>query len=237
MAYLDFFFFAVWPYMAIILAISGSVYRYVNQRFSFTSQSSQFLGDSRLLFWGSVTWHYGIVLILGGHLIAFIFVQQWGELVAEPIRLYVLEVTGWVITLVLLLGLLLLIFRRLKNTRAFATTSIMDWVMLLVLLLQVFLGLWISFFFRWGALWYSNSVVPWLTSLVSLNPQIGYVASLPLFYGIPVIQLHFINAFLLVAIFPFTRLVHIFTVPLTYLWRPYQVVVWYRQSRNIKQKN
>ena len=46
-------------------------------------------------------------------------------------------------------------------------------------------------------------------------------------------QIHVVNAFLLVAIFPFSRLIHIFTVPITYLWRPYQTVVWNRRERRV----
>jgi nitrate reductase gamma subunit len=70
-----------------------------------------------------------------------------------------------------------------------------------------------------------HTATPWLWSLVKFNPQVEYLAKLPW-----VAQLHAFNAFLLVALFPFSRLVHLISVPLEYLWRPYQVVIWYRQK-------
>ena len=86
------------------------------------------------------------------------------------------------------------------------------------------LGLWVALQFRWGASWYQYSVVPWLHSLFKLNPQVESVAVLP-----TVVKVHIVLGFGLIALFPFTRLVHIVTVPLTYLWRPYQVVIWNRR--------
>ncbi|CAG0940612.1 Nitrate reductase-like protein NarX [Anaerolineae bacterium] len=64
---------------------------------------------------------------------------------------------------------------------------------------------------------------------MTLNPQIQYVTVLP-----QVVQLHILNAFFIIALFPFTRLVHLVTFPITYLWRPYQVVIWNRRQRTSK---
>ena len=77
--------------------------------------------------------------------------------------------------------------------------------------------------YRWGGLWYLHTATPWLLSLFTFSPQIDMVVNLPI-----IIQLHFLNAFVLVALFPFSRLVHMLPYPITYLWRPYQVVVWNR---------
>jgi len=89
---------------------------------------------------------------------------------------------------------------------------------------QVVLGFWVAFFCRWGAAWYLHTAVPWLVSLFALSPQPAYVAALPL---IP--KLHILGGFFIIALCPFTRLVHLVTVPITYLWRPYQVVIWNRR--------
>jgi nitrate reductase gamma subunit len=97
----------------------------------------------------------------------------------------------------------------------------MDWVLLAALLGQVVLGFWVALFYRWGADWYLHTAVPWLASLFSLNPQIQYVTALPW-----VVKIHMLGAFLIIAIFPFTRLVHMVTFPIPYLWRPYQVIIW-----------
>ncbi len=68
--------------------------------------------------------------------------------------------------------------------------------------------------------------MPWLVSLARLDPQTQYVTSLPW-----VVKLHMLGGFLLIALFPFTRLVHVVAVPIAYLWRPYQVVIWNRRVR------
>lgn len=221
----DFVLFAVFPYVAVIGAVLAGIYRYFNDRFSYSSQSSQFF-ENRTLFWGSVPWHYGVIIVLLAHLLALLLPDQWAILIAAPLRLYVLEVTGLALALFTIVGLGLLIVRRLRNSRAFVVTTAVDWVLLVALLGQVALGFWVALFYRWGSDWYLHTAVPWLFSLVTLNPQIQFVIALPW-----VVKLHMLGGFFIVALFPFTRLVHLVTFPITYLWRPYQVVVWNRRTQ------
>ncbi len=218
----DVLMFAVFPYVAISLAVGIGLYRYFGDRFSFTSSSSQFV-ESRRLFWGSVPWHYGILVVLLAHLIAALVPGLWAALLGEPLRLYIMEVTGLALGVMTVVGIGLLVFRRLGDSRLLAITSVLDWLVLAALLVQVVAGVYVAFFYRWGSFWYLTNAVPWLWSLVRLDPQLAYVATLPW-----PIKLHMFNAFLLVALFPFTRLAHIFTAPITYLWRPHQVVIWNR---------
>ncbi|MBV9440248.1 MAG: respiratory nitrate reductase subunit gamma [Candidatus Eremiobacteraeota bacterium] len=216
------FLWAVWPYVAVALCLIVGFYRYFKDRFSFSSQSSQFL-ENRVLFWGSTMWHYGIILILIPHILGFLFPGLWAALIADQTRLYVLEVTGIALGVMAILGLATLIYRRLTNARAFSVTTFPDWLLLAVLMVQVVMGVYTAFFYRWGSEWYLHTSVPWLQSLATFNPQIQYVTALPL----PV-KIHMFNAFVIIALFPFTRLAHIVTLPLPYLFRPYQVVIWYR---------
>jgi nitrate reductase gamma subunit len=216
--------FVVFPYVAVIIAIVMGIYRYRSSRFSYSSFSSQFL-ENRQLFWGSVPWHYGIILILTAHVLAFLFPTLWGDLLSDRIRLYVLEITGLALALMTVVGITLLVVRRLRSPRVFAVTSRADWLLLAVLLTQVALGLWIALVYRWGSGWYLHTAVPWLQSLVVLNPQIQFVTALP-----AMVQLHLLGGFLVILLFPFTRLVHVVTYPITYLWRPLQVVIWNRRE-------
>lgn len=220
----DLILFAVFPYVAVALAIAVGIYRYTIDRYSWSSQSSQFL-ESRALFWGSVPWHYAILLILLAHLLAFLFPTGWGALVGKPLRLYLLEITGMALGLATVIAIALLIVRRAVNDRVATVTSVVDWFLLAALLLQVATGVWIAFTLRWGSVWYLHTATPWLWSLVKLDPQVQYLAVLPW-----VVKVHAVNAFVLIALFPFSRLVHVVSVPLTYLARPYQVVVWYRRQ-------
>jgi len=222
----DLILFGVFPYVAMALAIGVGIYRYTIDRYSWSSQSSQFL-ESKALFWGSIPWHYAILLILIAHFLAFLVPAGWGALLGSPARLVLLEITGMALGITTLLALVILIFRRVINPRVNAVTSSIDWLLLAVLLLQVATGVYIAISLRWGGVWYVHTVSPWLWSLVKLDPQISYLANMPW-----IVQLHAVNAFLLVAIFPFSRLVHVVSIPLGYLGRPYQVVVWYRQRRS-----
>ena len=212
------------PYLAVAVAVLGSVVRYRTDRFSISSQSSQFL-ENRVLFWGSNAWHYGILLILGAHVVAFAAPGSWSRLLGGSTRLYVLEVTGFGLAFLAGFGLLLLIGRRLVNRRIFRVTSKADWLLLAVLLFQVATGLYVSLAYRWGGAWYPHTAVPWLRSLVVLHPKIDTMAGMPW----PV-KLHAVGAFSLFVIFPYTRLVHAVTYPLAYLWRPYQLVIWNRRA-------
>ncbi len=220
---LDTFLFAVFPYLAVALAVVAGIWRYFGDRFSYSSQSSQFL-ENRALFWGSVTWHYGIIVVLLAHIAALAFSAQWADLVSEPARLYTLEVIGLALGLLALLGLALLILRRLRSSRVLAVTSAADWVLLAVLLGQVALGVFVALVYRWGSDWYVHTAGPWVVSLLKLQPKIEFITILPW-----VVKLHALGGFLLIALFPFTRLVHVVTFPITYLWRPYQVVIWNRR--------
>ena len=148
-----------------------------------------------------------------------------GALLGSSFRLVFLEVTGFALGICAIIAVLILIFRRVSDARVNAVTTAIDWLLLAGLLLQVVTGVYIAFTLRWGSVWYMHTATPWLWSLVKFNPQVEYLVKLPW-----VAQLHAFNAFLLVALFPFSRLVHIISVPLEYLWRPYQVVIWYRQK-------
>lgn len=226
----DIVLFVAFPYVAVVLAIAVGLYRYFFDRFSYSSQSSQFL-ENRVLFFGSVPWHYGIIAVLLAHLFALLIPGPWGLLLGAPLRLYVLEVTGLALALMTIVGILLLLIRRLTNPRVFAVTSIMDWVFLGVLVGQVALGFSVALFFRWGANWYLHTAVPWMVSLATLGPQTQYVSELPW-----LVKTHILGGFVLVALFPFTRLVHFVTFPITYLWRPYQVVIWNRSAKRALEK-
>ena len=218
------FLFAVFPYLCLILAIVGSVWRYVSDSFSYSSLWSHFL-ENRQLFWGSVAWHYGILIVLTIHLVGFLFPETillWNQV---PIRLYIMETTGFTLALFTLGGLIMLIFRRVSSPRIRAVTSPMDMALLLFLLVQVVTGVWTAMFYRWGSSWYAAYAVPYLWSVLELRPNVSLVNNLPI-----VTQLHILNAFALVLLIPFTRLVHFLSVPIKYIWRPHHLVRWNRRT-------
>ncbi len=215
--------YGVFPYVTIVLAIVGTIWRYWGNRFSYSSLSSQFL-ENRQLFWGSVPWHYGIVVVLLGHLVAFLLPRSVLAWNGVPWRLYVLEASALAFGISTLVGLVLLIIRRANSPRLWQVTSVMDVVLLLALLAQVVAGVWTAIFYRWGSSWFAGFAAPYLWSIFKLNPDIALVSNLPW-----MVQVHIVGGFVILALLPFTRLVHFLSFPYAYLWRPYQVVIWNRR--------
>ena len=221
---MDNFLFIAFPYIAVILAIGVGIYRHARRPYTYSSLSSEIL-ENRKLFWGSMPFHYGLTLILLAHLLAALLPGVAGWLLGGQIRRLVLEVTGMALGLYTLFGLLVLIARRLvPRSLAHAVTSYMDGVLLFVLLIQVGSGIGIAIFDRWGGLWYLHTAVPWFWSLAILHPDISTVTQLS-----PFVKLHFVTGFVVILLFPFSRLVHLVMFPIQYLWRPHQVVIWHRR--------
>jgi nitrate reductase gamma subunit len=216
------------PYVAVTVFVVGTVYRYRQKGFTVTSLSSQFL-EGRSLFWGSLLFHVGILGLLVGHLVAFLVpggLLAWNS---QPVRLLVLEVTGAVFGVATLVGLLLLIVRRLGTARIRAVTTPMDVAIEGLLLAQVVLGLWVAVAHRWGSSWFASTLSPYLWSLARFSPETEAVFALPW-----VVKLHVIGGFLILLLFPFTRLVHFLVAPLHYVARPYQLVIWNWNPRTIR---
>lgn len=219
--YLDQLLFAVLPYVAVFTLILVTIQRYRAQSFTYSSLSSQFL-ENRQHFWGLVPFHYGILAIVVGHLIAFLIPREilWWN--GHPLRLYVLELSALIFALLTLIGLLAAMVRRFTNSKVRLVTTTSDWIIYALLLIQIVSGIYTAVFYPWGSSWFATSASPYLWSLVKLNPDISFVASMP-----HMVKLHIINAFVIVGFFPFTRLVHILVIPNPYLWRKPQVVRWY----------
>jgi nitrate reductase gamma subunit len=223
--YLDTVLFAVLPYVAVFTLILVTIQRYRSQSFTYSSLSSQFL-ENRHHFWGLVPFHYGILAVILGHFVAFLVPREILLWNSHPLRLYILELSALVCALLTLVGLLAGMVRRWTNPKVRMVTSINDWIVYALLLVQIVSGVAIAVFYPWGSSWYAASAAPYLWSLVKLNPDIGYVAPMP-----HLVKLHVVGAFVLIGFFPFTRLVHILVVPNPYLWRRTQVVRWYRRPQ------
>ncbi len=221
-------FFIALPYVALLMFLVGTIYRYKATKFKFSTLSSQFL-ETRKLYWGSVPFHWGILFLFFGHLTAFLFpgyILLWNHI---PVRLAILEISAFVAGIITFLGLINLFYRRLANSRVRIVTNFMDIFLEILLFAQIFLGLWVAYGYRWGSSWFATILSPYLTSIFSLNPQIDAVVMLPL-----IVQLHIIFAFTIFMIIPFTRLVHLLVFPLSYLWRPYQKVIWNWNNKKIR---
>lgn len=224
--YLDSFFFIALPYVAFFTFFLVTIERYRTRKFTYSSLSSQFL-ENKQHFWGLVPFHYGILVVLTGHVTAFLIPREvlWWN--SRPLRLYVLEASGLIFALLAVVGLAAAIIRRTSVSKIRTVTSRVDWVIFALLMVQLLTGIDVALRYPWGSSWFAASATPYLWSLLNLNPDISYIAPMPFS-----VKLHIINAYALILLFPFTRLVHILVVPNPYLWRKPQVVRWYRRPRN-----
>lgn len=219
-SYLDIFFFAVLPYFALASIVIVSILRYQLHKFSYSSLSSQFL-ENRLHFWALGPFHYGLIVVLLGHFIAFLIPRQVLIWNSHPMRLFVLEVATLIFGILALAGIVGAIFRRISNSKAAIVTSPTDWILNILLFIQIISGIWIAISMSWGSSWFAASAAPYLWSLVKLSPEISYISPMPFF-----VKLHVVTAFIIILFFPFTRLVHILVTPLHYFPRKLQVVRW-----------
>jgi nitrate reductase gamma subunit len=220
MGYLDIFLFAVLPYVALVSIVVVSYLRYKMQRFSYSSLSSQFL-ENRSHFWSLVPFHYGMIVVLLGHLVAFLIprsILMWN---GDPMRLFILEVAALIFAVLALIGIVAAMVRRNSNPKVAIVTTQTDWVLNALLLLQIITGIVIAVFMKWGSSWFASSASPYLWSLVTLSPELSYISTMPFF-----VKLHIVGAFVIIGFFPFTRLVHILVTPLHYFNRQTQVVRW-----------
>ena len=220
---LDIVLWVVIPYVCLAVFVGGHAWRYRYDKFGWTTRSSQ-LYESRLLRWGSPLFHFGILAVFGGHVMGLGIPKRWTEAVGISEAAYhVLAVgVGAVAGFCTLVGMTLLIYRRRTVGPVFSATTRMDKVMYLMLAVVILLGLWNtvagSVLNLNGEYDYRDGVSVWFRGLFlfQLNPEL--MAAAPLGF-----QAHGMAAFLLFALWPFTRLVHMFSAPLFYLWRPYVV--------------
>jgi nitrate reductase gamma subunit len=212
----------VLPYVTLVVFVGGTVWRHRYDRFGWTTRSSQ-LYEGPVLRWGSPLFHFGVLLVLVGHVGGLLVPKSWTEAVGVSETAYHATAVGLgtVAGLCTLLGLTVLVARRRLVGPVFAATTRNDKAMYVVLTAVIVLGLAATALanLRGSAGHdYRETVSPWFRSLFVLQPDPALIADVPLGF-----RLHVLAAFVLFAFWPFTRLVHAFSAPVGYLTRPYVV--------------
>jgi nitrate reductase gamma subunit len=223
MSYLNQLLFGVYPYLAGTVFLVGSLVRFDRDQFTWKAGSSQML-RTRNMMAASNLFHLGILGIFFGHLVGLLTPPAvFHALGVSPSAKQLLAVVaGGVFGLMCLVGLLLLVHRRLTDDRVRATSTRMDFLVLALLLTQLSLGLItlpVSLHHLDGA--NMLQLMSWARSVVTFDPGVA-VASLE---GISwLFKAHLLLGMTVFMVFPFSRLVHIWSAPLGYLGRPYQIV-------------
>jgi nitrate reductase gamma subunit len=211
----------VFPYLTMAVLIGGLVWRYRYDKFGWTTRSSQ-MYESAVLRWGSPLFHFGLLVVLLGHIGGLLVPKAWTEAAGIDEHTYhaMAASLGTVAGLCTVIGLAILVGRRRLTRSVFAATTRNDKAMYVVLGGVIVLGLFatVKATLADGGYDYRATVSPWFRALFLLRPDPDTMAGVPLGF-----QLHVLAAFALFAFWPFTRLVHAFSAPVGYLTRPYVV--------------
>ena len=229
------FLFGTFPYIALTVLLIGSVARYERDPATWKTSSSQLL-QRRLLMWGSVLFHVGVLVVFFGHLFGLLLPIEFYDAlgVKHEWKQGLAAIGGGIAGAMALVGALMLIARRLLDPRVRATSSFADTGIIILLALQLVLGL-ISVPVSLSNMDGEEMVklMNWANGIFTFDgAAASYIADVPLIF-----KLHIVLGLIIFIVFPFTRLVHLISglfVPVRYLLRPGFQLVRSRKGRKVQ---
>ncbi|MCL2483606.1 MAG: respiratory nitrate reductase subunit gamma [Propionibacteriaceae bacterium] len=212
-------FFGVFPYLALTIFVVGHVWRWKYDQFGWTTRTSELM-EKRALMWGSPIFHLGMLFVLLGHALGLLIPQSWTTAIGVSENGYhIMAVSAGVFSgCLLVIGLVILLIRRfVTKARLRIVTRRADILMYILFGIVVVLGMTATFWQNvfTGPYNYRETISIWLRSLFYFQPNLTLMSSVPWIY-----QVHVICAMLLFAVWPFTRLVHLWSIPFGYFVRP-----------------
>lgn len=219
------------PYAAIVLFGAGHWWRYRTDQFAWTSRSTQLL-DRRILGWASPMFHYGALAAVGGHVIGLCIPASVTDAIGidEHAYRWIAGIAGGIAGAVTLIGFLGLVYRRIRSDRVRRNTTRVDLLTYLLLTALIGLGCWMTFshtLITSHPFNYRPTIGAWWRSLFYLHPDVSAATHAPLVY-----QLHATISWLFWASFPFSRLVHAWSIPIQYIGRPY--ILYRRRYQTVR---
>lgn len=208
--------FVVFPYITLTIFTMGHLSRYLTDRYKWNSKSSEFL-EKKQLFFGATIFHWGILLTLLGHAGGLLVPQRLLDMagIDGATHTTIAHLSGIVVGSAALIGLGLLLYRRMSVLRIKLTTSVNDFITIAGLIFVVGAGLYNVFF---GDFYVLDTVAPWIRGIITFSPDPALMQSVPLSY-----KIHILGALTLLAFSPFSRLVHIWSAPFSYFLRSWIV--------------
>ena len=223
MDFLNNLLFGYYPYVAGTVFLLGSLVRFDMSQYTWKTNSSQIMDSSRRFRIGNNLFHIGVIFLFFGHLIGLLMPHAWYPYfgLTPHSKQLLAMISGGLAGVVALVGGAILIHRRLSNVRVRAQSSQMDVPILLILYAQLVLGLLTIPFSAQHANGAMMLVLAdWAQCIVTFRPGAAeIVANVPWVY-----KIHLFLGLTVFLLFPFTRLVHIWSAPVWYLGRRYQIV-------------
>ena len=220
--YINQFFFGIYPYIALTVFFFGSLLRYDRDQYTWKASSSQLLSKKDMR-WGSNLFHIGIIALFFGHLMGLLtphWAYHW--MMSAGTKQMVAMTAGGIFGLTCLVGMILLIRRRMLDARIKATSQATDLPILLILFVQLVLGL-LTIPFSAQHMDGSSmlALASWAQHVVTFQGDAAsFVAGEALIF-----KVHLVLGLTIFLVFPFTRLVHVWSAPIQYLTRTgYQIV-------------
>lgn len=216
----------IFPYACIAIFIIGHIFRFKYDQFSWTAKSSEFV-EKKSLMWGSILFHLGIIPVILGHVVGLGIPASWLRAIGVSDHLYHIGAVyiGSIFGIMTLIGMLLLTARRVTNENVRKLSSLSDILVNFLLLFIVFIGCYSTIVTNATIpdFDYRNTISEWFRGLLILRPEAGYMEGVPLSF-----KIHVLTGFLITALWPFTRLVHVWSVPVNYVGRSH---ILYRKHK------
>lgn len=217
---LDQFLWSFFPYIVITIFIGGHIYRYNHDQFGWTSKSSEFL-EKKSLGIGSRLFHWGIIIVFGGHVMGIFIPASFYDSIGVSEEMYHAMAIGFGIPAgaVAVVGLTILLIRRLTVKRIKLTSTKSDFLVLFLLAIVMVSGLSSTLLnVDSHGFDYRTTISPWFRSVLMFRADPSYMMEVPIWF-----KIHIVSALVIFIVWPFTRLVHVFSIPLRYLVRSYVV--------------
>lgn len=213
------FFFAVYPYICLVLFTLGIIIRYIGTPGEWNARSSNLFAKKSLAT-GSYIFHYSIILAFFGHVIGLLIPESALAAIgfSHHIHTIVASFFGKILALGVFIGAGILLWRRLAVKEVWDTTYCMDIVVLVFILFQAITGGCQDFIGNFDVF---DTVAPWVRGVLCGDPRPDLMATVPCY-----LKMHAVSGFTIVAMIPFSRLVHFLSVPLTWFAKP---VISYRK--------
>lgn len=226
MSMLNQFTWVILPYLCCAVFIVGHIFRYRYDQFNWTAKSSEFIEKKQLMI-GSLLFHVGIIPVIMGHVAGLGIPKSWMNALGVNDHLYHLGAmyVGGLFGIITFAGMLILTSRRITKRTVRRLSSTSDMIVNALLLFIIVMGMYSTLV--------TNNVQPdfdyretisiWFRNLFLFRPDASLMTEVPVTF-----KIHVLTGFLIFAFWPFTRLVHVWSVPLNYARRSY---ILYRKHR------